>query len=225
MKPGEENFRFDYAAALLLYGDLNDAVSAFEAASRDFPGSARVRIGAGAAQYLAGHYEPAVKALLQAVRIDPEARPAYRLLGVSYETAPALQADIAGAFAVYLKRRDDDPLAHYYYGAMMDGDEAKTHLQRAIKLDPKLAEAHMQLGILAQEAGDLTESVSALQRAVELGPELASAHYRLGLVYQKLGQKEKAKAELDLFRKLKEANEAGERNAIVQSVRESTAGR
>ena len=103
--------------------------------------------------------------------------------------------------------------------------QAKAHLRRAIALDPKLAEAHLQLGILAQKAGELTESVAALQRAVELAPELASARYRLGLVYQKLGEKEKAKAELDLFRKLKAANEEGERNAIVQSVRESTSGR
>ena len=122
LNPGKESFRFDYAAALLLYGDLNDAVSAFDAASRDFPASVRVRVGAGAAQYLAGHYEPAVRALLEAVRIDPDARSAYRLLGLSYETAPALQAEIAGAFAAYLKRRDDDSWAHYYYGAMLDGD-------------------------------------------------------------------------------------------------------
>jgi tetratricopeptide (TPR) repeat protein len=234
LEPRNEDFRFDYSAALLLYSGEQDVVSAFEAASRDFPASPRMQLGLGAAHYVAGNYEAAVQALLLAVKMDPDARPAYRLLGLSYETTPRMQSEIANVLEAYLKRHDDDALIHYHYGSVLStrvrsgedlAGEAKEHLLRAIVLEPRFAEAHMQLGILAQEEGDLASSAASLRRAVQLAPELASAHYRLGLVYQKLGQKENANAELDLFRKLKVAHEASERKAIAESVRESAVAR
>ncbi|MCW5977635.1 MAG: tetratricopeptide repeat protein [Bryobacteraceae bacterium] len=222
-----EDFRYDHATAILLYREVKDAVASFEAAARDFPRSWRLRLGLGAAQYLAGNYDAAVQALLDAARIEPEARPVFRLLGLTYETAPAMQPEIAKAFAGYLKRRDDDAWAHYHYGAILSmrarageevAQEAKTRLRRALELEPDLAVAHMEMGVLAQATGDVATAVQSLERAVKLRPDLATAHYRLGLAYQKIGEKEKSRAELALFQKLKAASEESERILVRESV-------
>ena len=43
---------------------------------------------------------------------------------------------------------------------------AKTHLEKAIALNPEFAEAYFELGMLLKEDGDIKESVKHLKKAV-----------------------------------------------------------
>ena len=51
---------------------------------------------------------------------------------------------------------------------------------RALQLDPSLAEAYVSIGTILSHTGDLAGGLRALQKAVELNPGLAHAHNLLG---------------------------------------------
>ena len=52
--------------------------------------------------------------------------------------------------------------------------------QRAVELDPTLAEAHYQLGVLYGKQSQWKPAIDALQTAINLTPDFADAHVRLG---------------------------------------------
>jgi len=66
--------------------------------------------------------------------------------------------------------------------------KAKASAERALQLDPELAEAHTAEGAyrLLYE-WDFDGAERALQRAIELNPSLALAHYDLGWMYELMG--------------------------------------
>jgi tetratricopeptide (TPR) repeat protein len=207
IEPSNEDYRIDYAAVLLNSGKAQEAIAVFHTAARDFPGSARVRLGLGSALYLAGRHQAAAEALLEAVRLEPSPR-AFDLLGKAYEAAGELQTPIRAEFEKYLADKPSDAAAYAHYGAMLhaagaDPAAVRKQLARALELDPRLASAHMQLGMVAQAAGSWSAALQYYKRAAELEPDNASLRYRLATVYQALGEREKARAEREKFLRLK----------------------
>jgi Flp pilus assembly protein TadD len=63
-------------------------------------------------------------------------------------------------------------------------DEARRAYQEALRLQPAFVEAHINLGLLYHNAGDLTEAETCYRRAVQFGPESALAHFNLGVVLE-----------------------------------------
>ncbi len=94
-------------------------------------------------------------------------------------------------------------------------------LEKAIRLDPKLELAHLDLGILYSDTGRQSEALQEFKTAAALNPNDVNVHWRLGRFYQAAGEKAMAKAEFDktrslqkaadesIFSKLKEAQEKG----------------
>jgi len=76
-------------------------------------------------------------------------------------------------------------------------------LKRAVTLDPKLAKAFLELGVLLSDQERYAEAVQELRRAVAIEPDLAQAHYRLARAYQRTGQQALAAQELKTFAQLK----------------------
>ncbi len=228
LEPGNEDYRFDYAYALIQYVPGDAAITALSSAARDFPKSWRMRAGLGSAYYLAGRYDDAAVALLEAIQLEPSAKVAYYLLGKAYEAAGNRQADIRAAFKAYLEKGPQDPWAYCHYGTMLyleaqteltpDFAAAKACLSKALALAPDFAEAHLQTGIIEQAEGRLAESVRSLESATRINPSLPAPHYRLGQVYLRLGNKERSKAEFDLFEKLKASSSDQEKEQVVQSM-------
>jgi tetratricopeptide (TPR) repeat protein len=207
LAPENQEYRIDYAAVLSDSGDLDASIAAFRAAAADFPKSARVRLGLGSALYLAGRHDEAARALLEAARIEPGPR-AFDLLGKAYESAGDLQLQILAAFRRYLADRPRDAAAFAHYGAILYTSGAgisgaRKALDTALNIDPGLAAAHLQYGILEQSEGNTTAALQHLRRAAELEPVNAAVHYRLATVYSKLGREEESRRELEQFRRLK----------------------
>ncbi|MDH5621976.1 MAG: tetratricopeptide repeat protein [Gammaproteobacteria bacterium] len=66
--------------------------------------------------------------------------------------------------------------------------KAKAAADRALQLDPDLAEAHLAVGMYRfYYAWDLAGAEKALKRAIELNPSLTFAHYHLAWLYEVLG--------------------------------------
>ena len=76
-------------------------------------------------------------------------------------------------------------------------DDARPLLERVVKLDPTLALAHLDLGILASEAGHNEEALREFLLAEKKTPEDVSVHWRLAKLYRAMGRKDEAKAEFD----------------------------
>ncbi len=74
--------------------------------------------------------------------------------------------------------------------------EALAAAERAIALDPDLAEGHASLGIVLSLERKGPEAVEALRRSVDLNPGFAPAHAWLGWVQDLLGRPEEARAAL-----------------------------
>ena len=60
-----------------------------------------------------------------------------------------------------------------------DLDGAIAAFQEAIRLDPKHAAAHNNLGVALQDKGDLDGAIAAFQEAIRLDPKYAVAHNNL----------------------------------------------
>ena len=81
-------------------------------------------------------------------------------------------------------------------------------LEKAIRLDPKIELAHLDLGILYGDAGRKDDALRELKIAEKLSPDDQNVHYRLGRFYQAAGRKDEAKVEFDKTRSLQKAADA-----------------
>jgi TolB-like protein/thioredoxin-like negative regulator of GroEL len=68
-------------------------------------------------------------------------------------------------------------------------------VERALSLDPELAEAHVADARLAQMDDRPDDALAAIERALELNPGLADAHARLGQLLEQMGRYTEALAE------------------------------
>jgi tetratricopeptide (TPR) repeat protein len=213
MDPSDDNL-FDWGSELLLHRTYEPAIEVFRQASQRFPKSPRLLIGLGMALYSRGRYDDAVKALLAAADLDPSDPRCYTILSRAYESSPDQADDVIGRFRRYAELRPDNALAQYYYAmslwkgkrggdANLDLKEVESLLEKAIALDDKLPEAHMQLGNLYADQHEYAKSMPFYVRAVELDPNLSDAHYRLGQDYIHTGQKDQAQKEFEVYQKLR----------------------
>lgn len=71
-------------------------------------------------------------------------------------------------------------------------DEARALAERAVSLDPELANAHAVLGIIQTVLGDQERGLESLRRAIDLDPSLAIAYNWISIALRRLGLSEEA---------------------------------
>ena len=90
----------------------------------------------------------------------------------------------------FIAEKPDVAYAHfqlaYAYTALKQADEARAEYEKCVALDPKMAEAQLNLGILLLEK-DATAAVAPLSKAVELLPSQSRPRYLLGLAQERSG--------------------------------------
>lgn len=224
LEPQNEIYLFDYAQALVRAGEIDDALNVFAKAAENFPNSVRLRLGRGAAQYVKGDYEEAVRTLLKASEVDPQAPEVYELLGRAYDAAGSSQGAVEGRFSDYLKTRTGDARAEFFYGKILaargrqtndseTATEGRRRLEKALSLSENFAEAHFELGVLLLEKNQLAAARRHLERAAQITPNWPEVFYRLSRLYAKVGEKQRAQESLTKFRQLKARQDADESRA------------
>jgi Flp pilus assembly protein TadD len=90
----------------------------------------------------------------------------------------------------FIAEKPDVAYAHfqlgYAYTALKQADEARAEYEKCVALDPKMAEAQLNLGILLLEK-NAAEAVAPLSKAVELLPSQSRPRYLLGLAQERAG--------------------------------------
>jgi Flp pilus assembly protein TadD len=74
----------------------------------------------------------------------------------------------------------------YVYTALKKTGEARAEYERTIAIDPKMAEAHLDLGILLLDK-DPAASIAPLTKAAELLPAQSRPHFLLGVALERSG--------------------------------------
>ena len=213
MEPSEDNL-FHWGSELLLHRTYEPAIEVFQHGVELFPSSARLNIGLGMALYSRGKYDEAVKSLLAASDLNPSDPRCYYFLSKAYDSSPTQAADVIERFRRFSQLQPDNAQALYYYAMSLwkgkraedpslDLRQIKTLLQKSITIDPKLADAHVQLGNLYSDQRDYAAAIPQYERALELNPNLSDAHYRLGQDYVHTGQKDRAQQEFDVYQRLR----------------------
>jgi Tfp pilus assembly protein PilF len=90
---------------------------------------------------------------------------------------------------------------------MSEPDAALPLLEKAIRIRPTIALAHLDLGMLYVDKGRKEDALRELKEAVKLSPTDQNAHWRLARFYQSTGRKLEAKAEFDKTRSLQKASD------------------
>ena len=156
--PSEDNL-FAWASELLLHRTYEPAIEVFRQASKRYPGSPRLWIGLGMALYSRGEYEEAISSLLTAADLSPKDPRCYLFLSKAYLSSPSQAQKVIDRFRRYAELDPKNALAQFYYamglwkGLRVDHPDVdfkgvEALLRRSIALDGKLADAHLQLGIL-----------------------------------------------------------------------------
>jgi tetratricopeptide (TPR) repeat protein len=211
--PSESNL-FDWASELLLHQTLEPAIEVFREASARYPNSPRLAIGLGIALYSRGNYDEAVKLLLRAADLSPSDPRCYLFLSKAYDSSPGHADEVIQRFARFSELQPNNARASYYYAmSLWKGKRAQdpglnlhqieSLLQKAVALDPTLAEAHLQLGNLHSDQSQYAESIPQYRKALENNPDLADARYRLGQAYVHTGEKDRAQEQFQVYQKLR----------------------
>jgi predicted Zn-dependent protease len=124
------------------------------------------------------------------------------------------------AFRSELANNPEHPLALAYLGdteiRLHRSEDAVPYLEHAVRIQPSVAIAHLDLGIIYEEQGRKDDAVRELKTAERFNPDDPSIHWRLGRFYQPMGRKTEAKAEFDKTRNVQLAKEQSLREQMHQ---------
>lgn len=211
MDPSEKNI-FDWGNQLLLHETIERAIEVFKRGVALNSNSLRMHIGLGIALYSRGSYDAAIEELCYASDLNPSDPRPYLFLGKMYNI-PVRQADeVAKRLKRFMGTNPDNALA-YYFGALSawkglrSGDQGvdlarvEALFRKSIALDLRLADAHLELGILYQDQHRDKEAIQEFQEAIRLNPDAPDAHYRLAQAYLRVGDEERGQYEFQLYDK------------------------
>jgi protein O-GlcNAc transferase len=102
--------------------------------------------------------------------------------------------DFSGAVDLlqkYIKQRPDDPYANFQLGYAFVGlkrpEDARNQFLRAIALDPKMAAAHLNLGLVLMDS-DPTVAAEAFRHAADLQPTESRPRFLAGFCLEQTGK-------------------------------------
>jgi tetratricopeptide (TPR) repeat protein len=160
-------------------------------------------------------YATAIARLQKVIELDPNMMRAYDTLGLCYEYVGKPEDAIKSynqAIELNRTQRKPSPWPHLDLAVSLISvnrlDEAEKNLDQALRYDPKLPQAHYQLGRLLEMKRKFDAAIDALTKASECDPQYAEPHLAMGRIYHRLGNRQKAEDEVARFQELRKGHEA-----------------
>ena len=221
LDPSEPHI-FDWGVELLTHRAADQAIEVFTRGHRLFPRSTRMLSGLAAAWYSRGSYEEAQRFFFEATDLQPEDPAPYLLLGQVRNSSIGQSGGFAERMERFARLQPENAWANYYYAIGLRESApagAQSLLEKAVRLDPRLGAAWLQLGIEFADRGNDRKAIAAWQNAIAAG--VIEAHYRLAQAWRRTGEPAKAKSEIEIYEQLSkqsERQEERERAAIREFV-------
>lgn len=158
---------------------LDDALMEFLKASRMRPQNKDTLLHIGLTWYELDHYDNAIKAYQEVLKIDPEDQDAHYNLGnVYYEKGMEDPIFFEKAIAQYRRALQCNPSDMKSHNNIADCllrlgqvDKAKSEIDKVLKVDPNYAPAICTLSELHSHEGCHQEAIAGFKRIVALDPE------------------------------------------------------
>lgn len=199
LAPNVAQFHHALGTALANLRRFPEAIGAFRRAIQCHRDYADGHAGLGRALASVGQLDEAIASFRTAMTLKPNFAPAYVDLASALRRAGKLDE----AVNVATRATEFDPRsgkAHNILGLIYadrhDDARAIQHLERALELQPDLADAHLNIAqVLMQQRDDLDAAIAACRRAIALRPTYAEAHANLGILLVENAQIDEAMAE------------------------------
>jgi tetratricopeptide (TPR) repeat protein len=170
------------------------------------PADALAQFYLGRAKFNEKHFEEAIHAFTECLKLQPANVQAADNLGLSYaalgKTEDALRAYRA-AVASDTGASAHDAGPYLNLGTLLADDErpaeAIAYLSQAVQMMPADPRAHRELGKTYLKLNRLEDAQAELQKAVELAPENAPNHFLLSQVLRKAGFNDRANIENERY--------------------------
>lgn len=216
INPTERNL-FDLGSELLLHHAPEPASEVFQKGRQSYPDSGRMLMALGASWYALGFFDKAAESLCAASDLSPNDPGAYELMGKMQATEGRQSKEIARRLERFLNLQPENALANYLYGITLwkrtqwtndvrTRNDAKTLLLKSVELDPGLAPAFFQTGLIYAAEKNFRKAIFAYRQAIAIDPAFEDAHYRLAQAYKQAGETKKSRVELQAFETIKQAN-------------------
>ena len=185
-----------WALAYVTMGNIQQAQNQVEAAIRSYlkalaldSSLPQAHINLGSMYYKKGAVDQAISAYQQGIRLKPDFAAAYWNLAIAFrQQGNQQQADLAQQKAIELQQPPPRAYQLFSQGQNLASlgqlKQAIAAYQQAIALDPNLAEAYCQVGILERHQGEIKQAVEHFKKALEIKPDLIPAHQNLCAIYR-----------------------------------------
>ena len=229
MNPSESNI-LEWGAELLLHQTFEPAVEVFKAGMARYPRSGRLELGLGIALYGLSHFDDGAKSFFHASDRNTADPLPLIFLGKAYENlSPPIRDEVRSRLHRFLITEPPNASIPYYYAIALwkqsqaqpettQFAEIETLLKSAVSLDPRNADAYLQLGILYASQRKYNDAMTQYEEALEINPNTAAVHYRLGQALARTGAAARAQREFAEFERLQahEVDETEKQNAEIQ---------
>jgi tetratricopeptide (TPR) repeat protein len=213
--PLDDRSRFTLAMAYIKLNRRDGARAELEKLAAAQPQNPLFLYWLGRLDYDAQNYASAITRFQKVTELDPKMMRAYDALGLCFDYLGKFDEAVKNYNrAVELNRLQPKPSPWPHVDLAISLitlnrlPEAEKNLREAVGYDPRLPQAHYQLGRVLEMQGDYPSAVESLKQAVALNPTYPEPHYLLGRIYHRLGNDPLSKAEMGRFKELKKASEA-----------------
>jgi tetratricopeptide (TPR) repeat protein len=214
LDPTNEQYYFDLGMEYLAHFTFGPAVEVFRVGTEKFPTSSRQYLGLAYSHYAVRDYKDAADGFTKALEIDPDSPAVFQAWNtvLSFLAPQDWEALLPRLNRLAADHPQNPELAFGYGAALLHselakGDEAafdrpQTLLEKAARLRPQFAAAHLELGGLYAAKKQDQKAVDEYLEVIRDDPKSDIAHYRLGQVYRKMNKMELATQELARYQEL-----------------------
>ncbi|MFI5096182.1 MAG: tetratricopeptide repeat protein, partial [Candidatus Acidiferrales bacterium] len=211
LAPQNTDIIFLLARVSMTQNYFEDAIPLLESGLKIAPQRADLHAALGESYFMSGKEEKAIEEFKSLVALDPSAR-SYAFLGLSYRHLGRFD-EAKKYFEAGLKQDPHDASCLYNMGYIEErqGNHARAEvlLQEALRSNPDLSEAMLELANLRIENKRFQEAAELLRRYVKVSREPSSGYYKLAMVERSLHQMDAAQRDLNVFQTLSKNAPAG----------------